>query len=261
MSQTTERQLATTATFAQTITLGSLLQSHRVNSGHSVQTLASRTGLSATAIRSVEAGRHDLGLDSLARLIEAYKPPTLIGSGRWADVVVDIESASVALVGSMELVSDLEPADRILAHYLGFLYADRDLPMGTRLSIREVDLSVVRDSLSLRRDAVAVHIERLDVGSASSTDRNNLVLLTGLLCATAALVVGGGSTSHESSGGVPEAVAAVVTVEEAPSVPTGELVVEIGTAASITRAPATTKSPIAGAQVNVEIGTAVVEER
>lgn len=256
-----ERQVARTATVAQTTTLGSLLQSHRVNFGPSMKTLASTTGFSDNVIRSVEAGRHDLDLNSLTRLIEAYNPPTLVGSGRWADVVVDIESVSVALVRSTELVSKLQPADRILAHYLGLLYADRDLPMGARLSIREVDLSVVRDSLSLRRDAVAIHIEQLDVGSASSTDRNNLVLLTGLLCVTAALVVGSGTTSPESDSGAPEAVAAVVVIEESPIVPMGDLVVDIGSAVSITRAPVTTESLVAGAQVHVEIGTAVVEER
>jgi len=83
MSTTIERQVATTATVAQTITLGSFLKSHRGNFGPSAQALTSTTGFSETVIRSVDAGCHDLDLDSLARLIEAYKSLTLMGSGRW----------------------------------------------------------------------------------------------------------------------------------------------------------------------------------
>ncbi len=261
MSTTIHRDFAAHTPSLKTSTLGSLLRSHRTTSGASLKDLASESGFSEVVIESVEAGQHDLDLDSLVVLIEAFEPPTLRGSGRFANVVVDIETVSVALVDSKELVSNLPAADRILGHYLDFLYADRHLPMGTRLSIREVDLSVVRDSLALRREAVTGHIERLEVAPPGSVDRTHLVLLTGLLCATAALVVGGGPSSQGPADAVPEAVASVVEIEEAPAVAPGDVVVQIGSAVSITRAPAQIEDSSAGAEVTVEIGTAVVEER
>lgn len=260
MSTIIDSEIVTSGTGVQTSTLGSLLQSHRVAIGSTLQELSTTTGLPMPVIESVEAGDHDLDIEALAGLIEAYAPPTLVGS-HLADVVVDIETVSVALVESTRVFADLPPADRILGHYLDFVYADRDLPMGTRLSIREVDLSVVRDSLALRRDAVSGHIERLEDAPTGSIDRTHLVLLTGLLCATTAFVVGGGTPSEGGRDGVPDAIAAVVVVEDAPIVTPGDVVVQIGSAVSITRAPAEIEAPAAGQAVSVEIGTAVVEER
>lgn len=263
-----------TPTISQTCTLGALLSTHRESNDLSIQQVASRAGFDPDVVRSVEADDHSLSIDALSLLLSGYDSADSTRIMKSAILEVNVEDAWVALsLDPSAAAKNDRAADRILAQYLRMLYEQRDVAFGTRVSIREVDLSLVRGSLALRSAEVFERVERLDLSDTEWIETNKLFLLAGLVCAIGVLALGGVQDdgageqvdmSQQSGSSASETFEEVTRPTQTPSV--GAVRVEIGSAVSITRPPnpvsveATPVSP-ASAIISVDIGEAVTLER
>lgn len=131
-------------------TLGESLELLRLGQGRSIDDLVAASGHAALAFAAVEAGEHEYDDARLAAIVAAYG----IDRGeRPVHAVVDLERGVIS-VATSKRTCDEPPADRVLLDYVSLLYHQNGLRVGTELPIREIDLTVVRRALALRRDAV-----------------------------------------------------------------------------------------------------------
>lgn len=209
--------------------LGVLLRRSRVASGRDPVELAAAAGVSPAALADLEQGRHPLDRDLLERLVAAYG---LDGDGLLptrTELVIDLEHGRIAASRS-ELRLDTGAApEAVLVRYLALVYRLRDLPVGTPLAFREVDVDVLARALALDARHVEHRLGRLvDEGVDVSRDqrrlgRQFLIPLAGVIVAATtagALVLVAASGSEPDP--APERVATVVETE------IGDATIEIG---------------------------------
>lgn len=142
-----------------TVLLGQLLRTRRQVARVTVAAIAEASGMSPADIEAVEQGRHELGDASLNRLLRGYGVARCASS--IAGTVVDISLADgwVTIRRSRRFVQHRRAADRNLIVYLTLLLEASALPMGYRLPLKEIDLSVLRPALSVRRADVKAHLD------------------------------------------------------------------------------------------------------
>jgi len=252
-----------------TKTLGVLLRECRTQDHQPLAEFARNNGIDRSVIEAVEVDNHALSIDELAEVVDVYGGPTIDQQMSTSALSIDIEHMAVALAHSAPRTDSAPAADRILRRYLLLLQADRGVAIGTEFPVREIDLSLMRNAMVLRPEAVTsqlAEIPSVEDHAAPITEhflmRHRSLLLAGLLCGAVGLAVIANDSPTTIDQPVAEVVTTIVTETEAPvvnePVATVEVVTDIGTAVSISRTP---EEAGAVAEVTVEIGEAVVLER
>jgi len=171
---------------------GSLLSAHRSDNDLTLESVVEASGVTVGHLLALEIGLHDLSGAQLSRVIDCYRISSEADLRRLV-VVVDLNHGTVSINKSRRRCIH-QPADRVLVRYLQLLYSDQGLSVGDSVSLKQVDLSVLRGSLALRRDDVRSKVDKLTDGSGTAIRRARtrplLMALAGLTVTAGVVVIG-----------------------------------------------------------------------
>jgi len=159
--------MAPTTTLVPPRRLGTLLRQARVTAGWELSDLTAESGLSVVELDDIEHGRRELDETTLTALISTYG---IDGAGlvpARSQLVIDLDEGRIAVNHSDVDVDGSFGPDAVLTRYLALVYRLRDLPLGTSLHLRDVDLDVLSTSLSLASNDIESRLHRL---MGSTTD-------------------------------------------------------------------------------------------
>jgi transcriptional regulator with XRE-family HTH domain len=231
------------------VRLGRLLRDTREAQGESIPALVRRSGLAYDDewFERLESGGVALD-EALVRWVGA-----LYGIGASeivparSQLVIDLDEGLIA-VGARRVPLPNTPgtttnAESLLGNYLGLVYLLRDLPPGTPIPMREVDIAVLAQALQRDDRDVRTALARL-----ISSDRDGLVLRSSSLRRRVVVPVAGILVGLTAVGGLllVRSTASDARADDLPAT-------EEGPAATAREQPA--------ADAPVEIGDAVVLER
>ncbi len=247
--------------------LGTLLRQARVASGLELAELAGDSELSLVELDDIEHGRGDLDAVSLTELTRLYG---VDDSGLVPDrtqLIIDLDEGRIA-VSPVDVDVDVDVAsgpDAILTRYLALVYRLRDLPVGTPLRLRDVDLDVLSSALAVEAVEVEHRLRRLiddesEVARDQRRIRRQLVIpLAGVVIAATSI----GTLVLVTQGDIARPPDAVATVVGTGSVGVGDAAVaeaviaspELGGGAAVTDNVA---GP-ADVETDIGIGGVVIE--
>lgn len=144
--------------------LGALLRQARTAAGLEIGELAERTDLTIIDLDEVEHGRRVIDDELLSRLIELYGVEDAGLVPPRSQLVIDLDEGRVEVHDRGSVPVGLpEPAapDAVLARYLALVYRLRELPLGTPLDLRDLDLDVLSTALHLDAREVEHRLQRL----------------------------------------------------------------------------------------------------
>lgn len=220
--------MAPTTTLVPPRRLGTLLRQAREASGRELTDLTVRSRLSVVELDDIEHGRRQLDEATMQALVEAYGIDASSLVPARSQLTIDLDDGRVAIEKSDIDVDASYGADAVLIRYLALVYRLRDLPLGTRLPLRDIDIEVLSGALSLGSGDVESRLYRLmSAGSDIAADqrrirRQLLMPLVGVIVAatgvgTLVLVAGEPNTPPEG----PDVVeVGAVGIEQDFSVPT-----------------------------------------
>ncbi len=212
--------------------LGHLLVEAREALGATLEELAERSGrFSRNQLDDAEHGRLALDDPTIEALIAAYgiEPGTLVPDR--ARLVIDLDEGRLAIEAGDASVDEIElddapSVDEVLSRYLGLVYAIRDLPIGSFIKLRDLDLQVLGAALQLQEAEVQRRLLSLIDNASPDVQRSESLFRRRLLVPVAGVLLG------------VTAVGSIVLVQggDDPVPPaTSAPVVEIGGAATVER--------------------------
>ncbi len=243
------------------VRLGKILRHRREELGWTMPELAELHGLSATDLDAIESGLCPLDEATVAMIGAVYGVDADEIAPLRSELIIDVGEGTIAIAERKVSLDEGEPGEILLSRYLALVHTLRDVPVGTPVPLRQIDVDVL--ALALERNAAHVEEELLDLmGNPSEAVTTNarrfkkslMVPLAGLLVGVTAVgglvmvrsagdagPIGGGGPSLEISTTAP-VVASVPAVDigepvtlERDSVPRADLGVEIGEAVTLER--------------------------
>jgi transcriptional regulator with XRE-family HTH domain len=185
--------MASTTNLVPAHRLGTLLRRARVGAGLDLADLSGAAGLSVTDLDDIEHGRRRLDDSVVQSLVSAYGIEDAGLVPERSRLVIDLDEARIA-VDHVDLDLDVATGpDAILARYLSLVYRLRDLPIGSPLQLRDVDLDVLAVALELAAGDVDARLRRLmedesDVARDQRRIRRQLLMpLVGIVVAATTL--------------------------------------------------------------------------
>jgi transcriptional regulator with XRE-family HTH domain len=218
------------------VRLGRLLADARERSGETLEQLARRCGLAREEdfFAEIEAGSAPLDETLVRWLAELYGVAATALVPARAHLVIDLREGRVEIGDRRAAVTGIDP-DQILTNYLALVYSLRGLPVGTPIPLRNIDLGVLSDALSLSTREVSSNIGRIMIGQpdavrdrAQVVRRRMIVPVAGILVgltAMGALLLVRSDDAAAGHGPEPTAVESVSAAGVAPPVHIGEAVV------------------------------------
>lgn len=209
---------------------------------------------------AVENDDHDLTPVELDRLMQHYRDPSGGSRQTLGELTLDLTGGYVAYTDRRPDRQIADPIDRVLAQYVQMLYVERSVESGTRIPIKDIDLTVLRLALSVRKPEVVRQIESIQSGRMIRVSDVPLpAVAAGGLALLGAVLLGmmiaspadeadvpserpaavqseapvTQAVDSQSPGAAPEALA---NTEES-VVPVEEITVEIGEAVTLVRPP------------------------
>jgi len=240
--------MASTTTLVPTRRLGTLLRRARVAAGLELTDLVDLAEMTITELDDIEHGRRDLDEAMLAALLRAYGIEDSGLVPERSRLVIDLDEGRIA-VNQADLDLDVTTGpDAILTRYLALVYRLRDLPIGTPLHLREIDLDLLAGALELASTDVESRLRKLMEDEATVTHdqrrirRQLLMPLVGVIVAASALgtvllvvdqepAAGPATTIQTGDLGAPRI--ATAAIEDAPTV-----VTDLGNGAAVEENPA-----------------------
>ena len=255
--------------------LGALLRQARLDAGRELADLAADCDLTVVDLDDLEHGRLTVDDVLLARLIELYgvEDATLVPER--SELVIDLDEGRIAVHGTDDpdtrVPGEAVAPDLVLARYLALVYRLRDIPLGTAVPLRDVDLAVLAAALELPSDDVQARLRRL-MGNDQTVERDHRRIRRRLLLPLVGVVIavtGVGTlllvAAGDRAGQAPATTTAVDTGaarEAGPSTPAVTVPAvspSIGDAA-VVEAPAVAPTGASPATVPTEIGDAAVQD-
>ena len=145
--------------------LGRVLEERRQSSGLDLAEMARRSSRQLTAedLDAFESGRRSPS-DAEARLLQSmYSPDDSGVLPTRTKLVLDLEDRVVRVGTNVQRIGRRSSAnpDRILARYLKLVYAMRSKRSGTRLPLRDDDLTTLSEALGLSEEEIKDHLNSL----------------------------------------------------------------------------------------------------
>ena len=141
--------------------LGALLRQARVAGGMALDELASQGSLSVVQLDDIEHGRGQLDEATLDDLVHLYGVEDAGLIPERSQLVIDLDEGRIAVNDAGVGVEHLQGPDAILARYLALVYRLRELPVGTAVQLRDVDLGVLSTALEIDSVDVEQRLRRL----------------------------------------------------------------------------------------------------
>ena len=141
--------------------LGWLLRQARLAGGLELDELSSRAGLSVAELDDIEHGRRNLEGIRVDLLVAAYgvEGPELVPER--SRLVIDLDAGQISVHQTAFGLDPTSGPDAVLARYLALVYRLRNMPIGSRLPLRDVDLDVLATALELVDTDVERRLDRL----------------------------------------------------------------------------------------------------
>ncbi|MEM9465837.1 MAG: helix-turn-helix domain-containing protein [Actinomycetota bacterium] len=245
-----------TATLVPPRRLGALLRQSRVAAGVSLEALAD-PALTVVDLDDIEHGRRLVDDELLQHLVGLYGVEDANLLPKRSQLVIDLDEGRVAIDEADVDTGELSGPDAVLARYLALVYHLRELPLGTAIALRDLDLDVLSSALELDTDEVTRRLQSLmDDEDAIERDqkrirRRMLLPLVGVVIAAVSggallLVAEADEASEPARGsaqaGGSDAPATVAAITDA-------VVTEIGPGGAVVENP----------DVNTDLGLPAVE--
>lgn len=147
-----------------------------------------------------------------------------------APLLIDLDEGVMSVKDSEVSTVGLSSPDQVLARYLAFVYHMRNLPVGTPISLRGVDLEVLSDALQMEQVDVESRLRQLIADEEAVAEVQRRFRLR-TLAPVASVVLAACSAGFlvASLGGSPEPETDISTA----SVVTLEVVTDIGNGAAV----------------------------
>lgn len=232
-----------------TATLGSVLRSQRERQRVSIDRVATLCGVMVDDVAAVENDNHDLTPVELDRIMQHYRDPSGGSRQTLGELSLDLTGGFVSYTDRLPDRQITDPIDRVLAQYVQMLYHDRNVEQGTRIPIKDIDLTVLRLALSVREPEVVKHIETIQGQRTMQLPVRLPLLAAGGAALAGAVAIGfllaGPQSSSEPGPSLPASVESPQGTTAPPdalantelSVTPQEITVEIGEAATLVRPP------------------------
>jgi transcriptional regulator with XRE-family HTH domain len=149
-----------TATLVPPRRLGSLLRESRVAAGRSLEALATAR-LTVVDLDDIEHGRRLVDDLLLEQLVELYGVEGSDLVPERSRLVIDLDEGRVAIDEADLGAGELAGPDAVLARYLALVYHLRELPIGSPIALRDLDLDVLSSALELGTDEVSSRLQSL----------------------------------------------------------------------------------------------------
>ena len=141
--------------------LGTLLRHARVTSGLELSALTAESGLTVVDLEDIECGRRDLDEQTMKALMRAYGIEDAGLIPERSQLIIDLDEGRIAVNHSDLDVAPASGPDAVLARYLALVYRLRDMPLGTQLHLRDVDVGVLSTALELGNNDIESRLHRL----------------------------------------------------------------------------------------------------
>ncbi len=144
--------------------LGALLRQARTAAGLELGELAGVADLSISDLDEVEHGHRVIDDELLSRLIVLYGVEDAGLVPQRSQLVIDLDEGRVEVHHHRSVAAGLPETaapDAILARYLALVERLRELPLGTPLALRDLDLDVLSTALQLDSHEVEHRLHRL----------------------------------------------------------------------------------------------------
>ena len=153
------------------VRLGRILHDARLEAGESIDALVRRCGLAYESefFAAVESGEAALDEPTVRWLAALYDLRVEQLVPQRARLVIDLNEGSVAMGPLSAYLVDPQPDD-VLAKYLALVIELRGLPVGAALKIRDLDLDVLANALTLRPRDVQQRLHALMRGDPEPID-------------------------------------------------------------------------------------------
>lgn len=224
--------ISTPALLVPPVRLGRLLGEARLTKGESLEDLSRRCGLAFDErwFADVESGQVELDEPTVRWLSEVYgiQSSTLVPAR--SELIIDLNEGNVR-VGQTKVDLKAQRPERVLVSYLALVHALRDVPIGSPLLLRQIDIGVLSEALRKSERSIESELGRLLAAENPVVGKRILGLRRRLIVPVAGILVGltavGGLLLVQSNdvGARPEATALVSNGSSGQSVP-----VDIGTA-------------------------------
>jgi len=228
--------------------LGTLLRQARVAAGLDLEQLAAQTLLTVVDLDDLERGRRMVDDQLLEELVKLYGVEDAGLMPTRSRLVIDLDENRIAVDDAEVMVEGVTGPDAVLARYLALVYRLRDLPLGTPVALRDVDLEVLSASLEIDSVEVTSRLKRLMV-EKDEIARDQKRIRRRLLLPLVGVVIAA------SSAGVLVLVAEVEPVPDPILAPTAGVATDVGNGAAVVSAA----NPATGPATDIGAGAAVVE--
>ena len=206
-----------------------------MRAGEELADMRTRTGLTLVELDDIEHGRRELDEATLHALVAAYgiEDAGLLPSR--SQLVIDLDEGRISVARSEVGVDSSYGPDAILTRYLSLVYRLRDLPLGTELPLRDVDVDVLAGALSLAGGDIESRLHRLmedraDVEDDQRRIRRQLLLpLVGVVIAATGL----GTLILVADSGSGPGSGSVVTSIGTPAIQEAAVVTDLGTGGAV----------------------------
>lgn len=198
--------------------LGRVLRDQREHLDRSIVDLADATGLSAALLEDAEKGRAQLGEELLHDLAIGYEIDIERLTPQRSELVIDLDEGWLAASGHEVAVGGGD----VLTRYLALIYTLREIPAGTPVPIRDLDIGVLAHALDTDRGRIENDLDAMMTKRADEVSATSRGLRDRIVVPLAGILVG------------VTAIGGLVLVRSEPAVTTSdEIPVDIGDAAMI----------------------------
>ncbi len=172
--------------------LGRLLAEARSSAGLTVDDIADRAGglLEVQQLEGAEGGTLPLDDHLIEALIAAYGVEIGELVPERAQLIIDLDEGHIAVADGVAPLDQPNSPDHVLARYLGLVYALREMPAGSPIALRDVDVSVLGAALDLHDNEVERRLRGLIDTSLPEVNRLASMFRHRLLIPMAGVVLG-----------------------------------------------------------------------
>jgi transcriptional regulator with XRE-family HTH domain len=233
--------------------LGSLLREARIAKGLGLEDIAAHhPEFTVVDIDDLELGRRSLNDSQLKKIISAYGLDEANLLPTRSKLVIDLDEGRMAVEESEVSTDGLSGPDEILARYLAFVYHLRNMPVGSPIPLRDVDLEVLSTALEIETIDIEERLKRLmtdeeAIAKSQQRFRGRVLLpLAGVVlaaCSAGVLVF-----VASSNDAVQPNATSTQTDVSMPAIAAPSVVTDIGTGGAV----------VIAASVETQLGSAVV---
>ncbi len=141
--------------------LGSLLRQARIAGGIDLDELAAGGEFGPVDLDDIEQGRRSVDDSMLAGLLSLYGIEDTGLLPERPRLVIDLDGGRIAVDQAGITVGEATDTDTVLTRYLALVYRLRDLPLGTPIQLRDVDLNVLSTALEIESTDVESRLQRI----------------------------------------------------------------------------------------------------